>query len=65
MDIVLRQWRAGIGLERAVEAGCVTPARVLGLADRGAIREGGRADLVVVDETGVQRVMRAGRWLAD
>ncbi|MGN6751107.1 MAG: N-acetylglucosamine-6-phosphate deacetylase [Intrasporangium sp.] len=65
MEILLRQWRAGIGLERVVEAGCVTPARVLGLEDRGIVREGARADLVVVDESGVQRVMRAGRWLGD
>jgi N-acetylglucosamine-6-phosphate deacetylase len=65
MDIVVRQWRAGIGLDRAVQAGCATPARVLGLEDRGVIREGARADLVVVGETGVQRVMRAGRWIED
>lgn len=65
MEILLRQWHAGVGLERAVRAGCVTPARVLDLEDRGAIREGARADLVVADETGVQRVMRAGRWLDD
>ncbi|MDN5796811.1 MAG: amidohydrolase family protein [Intrasporangium sp.] len=64
MEIVLRQVRAGIGLERAVRAGCVTPARVLGLEDRGVIRPGGRADLVMADPDGVQRVMRAGRWLA-
>ena len=65
MDVVLRQSRGGVGLERAVQAGCVTPARVLGLADRGAVRAGARADLVLVDDTGVQRVMRAGRWLED
>ncbi|HET8594687.1 MAG TPA: amidohydrolase family protein [Intrasporangium sp.] len=65
MDIILRQGRAGIGLGRAVQAGCATPAGVLGLEDRGVIREGARADLVVVGETGVQRVMRAGRWIED
>lgn len=65
MDIVLRQWRAGIGLEAALRAGCVTPARVLGLADRGLIREGARADLVVVDGAGVGRVLRAGRWVGE
>ncbi len=65
MDILLRQWRGGMGLEMAVQAGCVTPARVLGLEDRGAIRVGARADLVVVDGAGVQRVMRAGRWVGE
>jgi N-acetylglucosamine-6-phosphate deacetylase len=66
IDIVLRQVRAGIGLARAVQSGCVTPARFLGLPDRGTIAPGARADLVAVDEAGqVQRVMRAGRWLTD
>ncbi|WP_347354061.1 amidohydrolase family protein [Intrasporangium sp.] len=64
MDIVVRQWRAGIGLARAVQAGCLTPAGVLGLADRGAIRPGARADLVVAGPDGVQQVLRAGRRLA-
>jgi N-acetylglucosamine-6-phosphate deacetylase len=66
IDIVLRQVRGGIDLGRAVQSGCVTPARFLGLRDRGVIAPGARADLVVVDGSGgVQRVMRAGRWLTD
>lgn len=66
IDILLRQARAGLDLPRAVRAGCATPARFLGLADRGVIAPGARADLVLVDETkGVQRVMRGGRWLGD
>ena len=63
-DIVSRQVGLGLPLPYAVRAGARTPARLLGLGDRGAIEVGARADLVVVDEeTRVRRVMRAGRWL--
>lgn len=66
IDILLRQVRGGIDLARAVQSGCVTPARFLGLPDRGIIAPGARADLVLVDGSGaVQQVMRAGRWLTD
>lgn len=41
--------RGLIGLERAVERATSMPARRLGLADRGVIRVGGRADLVAFD----------------
>lgn len=42
-----------------------TPARAMGLADRGSLEPGMRADLVVLDpaELTVQAVMRAGQWL--
>lgn len=63
-DIVARAVRAGIPLPYAAECASATPARALGLADRGVLETAARADLVVVDEAGeVQRVMRAGRWL--
>ena len=63
-DIVSRQVGLGLPLPYAVRAGSRTPARLLGLGDRGTIEVGARADLVVVDEaTRVRRVMRAGRWL--
>ena len=63
-DIVARQVGAGISLPYAAESASSTPARLLGLADRGALRAGARADLVVLDGAArVTRVMRAGRWL--
>jgi N-acetylglucosamine-6-phosphate deacetylase len=63
-DIVSRQVGAGISLPYAAESASSTPARLLGLADRGALRAGSRADLVVLDGGArVTRVMRAGRWL--
>jgi primosomal protein N' (replication factor Y) len=46
------------------DAYCSTPARALGLADRGAITPGLRADLVVLDaELRVREVLRGGRPL--
>lgn len=42
--------RAGVPLETAIEAASTTPARVLGLADRGRIEIGLRADLVALDD---------------
>lgn len=55
---------AGVGLPSAVRAASHSPARVLGLADVGALEAGRRADILVVDDgLGVQRVMRAGEWL--
>jgi N-acetylglucosamine-6-phosphate deacetylase len=63
-DIVSRQVGHGLPLAYAVRAGARTPARLLGLGDRGAIDLGARADLVVVDESvRPTRVMRRGRWL--
>ncbi len=43
---------AGISLEDAVAAASRTPARLLGLADRGAIAPGMRADLVALSRSG-------------
>ncbi len=65
-DIVARAVAAGIPLPRAAVSATATPARVLGLDDRGSLRAGSRADLVVLDDDArVTRVMRAGSWLAD
>lgn len=41
--------RVGISLERAVRAAATTPASLLGLADRGALATGRRADVVALD----------------
>jgi N-acyl-D-amino-acid deacylase len=41
--------RGAISIEAAIRAATTLPARIMGLADRGAIREGMAADLVVFD----------------
>ncbi|MFZ0664945.1 MAG: amidohydrolase family protein [Acidimicrobiales bacterium] len=40
---------SGVGIARAVSAASATPAKLLGLKDRGAIAPGMRADLVALD----------------
>ena len=63
-DIVARAVGAGIPLPYAVRPGTRTPARALGLADRGSLAVGSRADLVVVDDAARPvRVLRRGAWL--
>jgi alpha-D-ribose 1-methylphosphonate 5-triphosphate diphosphatase len=52
------------GLPGAVRLATLNPARALGLADRGAIAPGQRADLVIADDTGIGHVratLRGGR----
>lgn len=65
MDEALRRAvDAGIPLPDACTMASATPARVLGLTDRGTLDPGRRADLVILTPTlHVKRVMRAGRWL--
>jgi len=56
---------AGVPLDVASAAASAAPARVLGLADRGELAVGQRADLVVLDdESAVERVMRSGEWVS-
>jgi len=56
--------RNGIELAVAVQAASDVPARVLGLADRGRVAPGSRADLVLVDaDLRTGRVMCAETWL--
>jgi N-acetylglucosamine-6-phosphate deacetylase len=65
-DIVARAVAAGVPLPYAVRPGTRTPARALGLADRGTLVAGARADVVVLDgDARPTRVMRRGRWLTD
>lgn len=54
---------AGLSVERAILAATGNPLRLIGVSDRGAIRPGLRADLVVwTDDLHVQRVMANGTW---
>jgi N-acetylglucosamine-6-phosphate deacetylase len=54
---------AGVPLPAAVAAASRNPLAVLGIADRGRIAVGQRADLVELDaDLRVRRVMRAGTW---
>lgn len=54
----------GIPLADAVTAASLTPATALGLTDRGVLRAGCRADIVVADrELNVRSVLRSGRPL--
>lgn len=65
MDAAVRYCvrEADIDLLDAITASTATPARVLGLADVGALEAGRLADLVVLDEDlHVLRVMRRGAW---
>lgn len=64
-DIVARAVGTGIPLPYAVRPATRTPARALGLADRGSLAVGSRADVVVVDDAArPTKVMRRGAWLA-
>lgn len=62
-DAVRNLVTSGVPLPAAVAAASRNPLTMLGVADRGRIAVGQRADLVELDETlRVQRVMRAGIW---
>ncbi|MBA2446285.1 MAG: N-acetylglucosamine-6-phosphate deacetylase [Nocardioidaceae bacterium] len=56
--------RAGVDLCDAVRAASYSAARVLALADVGALEAGRRADLLILDDgLALLRVMRAGEWV--
>jgi len=69
MDVAFRRAveTVGLTLTEAVEITSLTPARVLGLADRtGSIEVGKQADLVVLDDTlRVAGVLRRGNWITE
>jgi N-acetylglucosamine-6-phosphate deacetylase len=55
--------RLGLTVPEVATMAATTPAARHGLATRGAITEGRRADLVITDDRGdLQRVMFAGAW---
>lgn len=64
LDTAVRNMVAtGISLPDAVAAASRNPLGLLGIADRGRIAPGQRADLVELDaDLRVRRVMRAGTW---
>lgn len=65
MDIVRNVVTCGVDLATAVEMATRTPARVLGRTDVGELREGMRADVLLVSpELEVERVYRRGRIVA-
>jgi N-acetylglucosamine-6-phosphate deacetylase len=66
LDLELRNVvRSGVPLADAVRAAAGNPAELLGLADRGRLAAGLRADLVELDTAtfAVRRVMRGGEWI--
>jgi alpha-D-ribose 1-methylphosphonate 5-triphosphate diphosphatase len=54
-----------LGLHQAVNLVSLAPARAAGLADRGAIAVGQRADLLLVRDERVEAVLVAGRKVLD
>jgi N-acetylglucosamine-6-phosphate deacetylase len=55
---------AGVDPVSAVAAASLTPATLLGLADRGSLTSGRRADVLsLTDDWQVDRVMRGGAWV--
>ncbi|MEV7005516.1 N-acetylglucosamine-6-phosphate deacetylase [Streptosporangium sp. NPDC051022] len=69
MDVAFRRAvrQVGLSLSEAAEVTSLTPARVLGLADRlGSVSVGKQADLVVLtDDLEVSGVMRHGNWITE
>ena len=53
---------AEVPMHEAIAMACRTPARIMGFDDRGELKEGLRADLILFDEdVNVSLVMREGR----
>lgn len=63
-EAVRNLFESGMALPLAVAAASRNPLAMLGVADRGRLAAGQRADLVELDEAiEVRRVMRGGRWI--
>ncbi len=64
LDVAVRNVvGSGVALPFAVAAASRNPLALLGIAERGRLEAGQRADLVELDEDlNVRRVMRAGAW---
>lgn len=61
---LVRQWLPDLPPAAVMQMATSTPARLLGLADRGCVRAGGVADLVILDSTlQISRTVLRGRWL--
>lgn len=64
LRVVATAVATGVPVAEAALAASRTPARVLGIAERGRLEPGMAADLVIADENlARRRVMRAGCWL--
>ena len=51
-------------LPQAVAVTSTTPAKAMGLPDRGCIRSGAAADLIVLHDLEVRGVMKRGKWIS-
>jgi len=66
LQIVTRLVRAGVDPVAAVHSASSAPAAALGRSDIGAVADGLRADLVIVDDAwNLRHVLRAGRRVPD
>lgn len=66
MDRAVRNARmfAGLDLQQALRPATMNPARAMGLDDRGELKPGARADIVVMNEAGeIQRTIFGGKGL--
>ena len=68
LNVACRNWmkHTGASIVDAFRAASYTPAKAVGLTDRGEIREGLRADLVIVDyKMNVKKVILEGNIVAE
>ncbi|GAB2644429.1 amidohydrolase family protein [Gordonia jinhuaensis] len=64
LDLVRTAVGGGVDVAAAVASATRTPARLVGMSDRGVLAAGMRADLVVTGpDLGLRHVMRDGKWV--